>query len=92
MNVLLPFWYKNAAYTVEYNEPDSTSGLKDYIVRIVSIKGESDQYAEIEEQVGKEFIFKPSEKFKVDTNQPLDLLIKTYRDHIEKDVDRMDRV
>lgn len=92
MNVLLPFLYKNSEYIVEYNEPDSTAELNNYIVRIESIKGTSDQHAEIEEQVGKEFTFEASEKFEVDTNLPLDLIIKTYRDHIVKDVDRMDRV
>jgi hypothetical protein len=92
MNVLLPFLYKNAEYIVEYNEPDSTADLKDYIVRIESIKGKSDQHAEIEEQVGKEFTFKVSEKFEADPNLPLDLIIKNYRDHITRDVDRMDRV
>ena len=92
MNVLLPVLYKNAEYIVEYNEPDSTPDHKDYIVRIESIKSKVDQRAEMEEQVGKEFTFKASDKFVGDTNQALDLIIKTYRDHIEKDVDRLDRV
>jgi hypothetical protein len=92
MNVLLPVLYKNAEYIVEYNEPDSTPDHKDYIVRIESIKGNSDQYAEIEEQVGKEFTFKASDKLEGDMNQPLDLIIKTYRDHIVKDVDWLNRV
>jgi hypothetical protein len=92
MNVLLPVLYKNTEYIVEYNEPDSTPDPKDYIVRIESIKGKSDPHAEIEEQVGKEFTFKASDKFEGDTNQPLDLIIKTYRDHIVKDVDPLERV
>ena len=92
MNVLLPVIYKNATYIVEYNEPDSTPEPKDYIVRIQSIKGETDQPAEIEELVGKEFRYKGTDKFVADTNQPLDLIMKTYSDHIAKDVDRLKRV
>jgi hypothetical protein len=92
MNVLLPVLYKNVEYTVEYNEPDSTPDPKDYIVRIESIKGNSDLPSELEGQVGKEFTFKESDKFNGDTNQPLDLIIKTYRDHIAKDVDPLHRV
>jgi hypothetical protein len=92
MNVLLPVLYKKSEYIVEYNEPDSTPDPKDYIVRMVSIKGNSDLPAELEEQVGKEFRFRASDKFKGDTNLPLDLLIKTYRDHIAKDVDPLHRV
>ena len=92
MNILLPVHYKSAECVVEYNEPDSTPDHKDYIVRIVSIKSEEDPPAEMEEQVGKEFTFKASDKFAGDLNQPLDLIIKTYRDHIAKDVDRLNRV
>lgn len=92
MNVLVPVLYKNAEYTVEYNEPDSTPNPKDYIVRIESIKGNSDLPAELEEQVCKEFTYKDSDKFNGDPNQPLDLIIKTYRDHIAKDVDPLPRV
>ena len=92
MNVLIPMLYKNVEYIVEYNEPDSTPHLIDYIVRIESIKSKSDQHAEIEEQVGKEFTFNASEKFEGDPNLPLDLIIKTYHDHIVKDVDPLDRV
>jgi hypothetical protein len=92
MNVLLPGLYKNAEFIVEYNEPDSTPEPKDYIVRIVSVKGQSELPGELEEQVGKEFPFKASDKFEGDPNQPLDLIIKTYRDHIEKDVDPLNRV
>ena len=48
MNVLLPpALYKNAEYIMEYNEPDSTSDHKDYIVRIQSIKGKTDQHPEM---------------------------------------------
>jgi hypothetical protein len=92
MNVLLPLLYKNTAYIVEYNEPDSTPDPKDYVVRIVSVKSKSDLLAEMEEQQGKEFLFRASDKFEGDTNQPLDLIIKTYRDHIVKDVDPQHRV
>jgi hypothetical protein len=46
----------------------------------------------LEEQTGKEFTYKASDKFAGDINQPLDLIIKTYRDHISKDVDRLNRV
>jgi hypothetical protein len=92
MNVILPFSYKNIEYIVEYNEPDSTPEPKDYIVRIESIKSNADQNVEMEEQVGKEFNFKASDKFVGDTSQPLDLIINTYREHIAKDVDRLDRV
>jgi hypothetical protein len=92
MNVILPLSYKSVEYSVEYNEPDSTPEPKDYIVRIVSIKSDSDQNAEMEEQVGKEFTYKASDTFKGDISQPLELIIKTYRDHIEKDVDKLNRV
>jgi hypothetical protein len=92
MNVLLPVFYKNAEYTVEYNEPDSTPEPKNYIVRIESVKSRADGLAEMEEQEGKEFSYKASDKFLGDVSQPLQLIIKTYRDHIEKDVDRLARV
>jgi hypothetical protein len=92
MNVVLPVLYKNTEYIVEYNEPDSTPVPKDYIVRIESIKSKSDQHVEMEEQVGKEFTFRESDQFTGDTSQPLELIIKTYRDHITKDVDRLNRV
>ncbi len=92
MNVLLPVLYKNTEYEVEYNEPDSIQDVKNYIVRIVSVKGQSDPPGELEEQVGKEFTFKSSDKFVGDVNQPLDLLIKTYGDHIAKDVNPLYRV
>ena len=92
MNVLLQARYKNAEYSVEYNEPDAIAGQKYYIVRIVSVKGQSELPAELEEQVGKEFSYGTSDKFEGDPNQPLDLLIMTYRDHIEKDVEPLDRV
>jgi hypothetical protein len=92
MNVILSVSYKSAEYIVEYNEPDSTPEPKDYIVRIESIKSKSDQNVEMEEQVGKEFSYKAADTFKGDINQPLELIIKTYRDHIEKDVDQLDRV
>jgi hypothetical protein len=92
MNVILPVPYKNAEYSVEYNEPDSTPEPKDYVVRIVSIKSEAELPVEMEQLVGKEFTYKASDKFVGDINQPLDLIIKTYRDHIAKDVDRLDRV
>jgi hypothetical protein len=42
--------------------------------------------------VGKEFTFKASDKFEGDRNYPLDLFIKTYGDHIAKDVDPLFRV
>ena len=92
MNVLLPVWYKNIEYEVEYNEPDSIHDSDNYIVRIVSVKGPSDPPGELDEQVGKEFNFKTSDKFKGDMNNPLDLIIKTYSDHIAKDVDPLHRV
>jgi hypothetical protein len=92
MNVLLPVLYKNVEYEVEYNEPDSIHDAKSYIVRIVSVKGRSDLPDELEEQVGKEFTFKASYKFEGDMNYPLDLIIKTYSDHIAKDVDPLYRV
>ena len=92
MNVLLPVLYKNNEYEVEYNEPDSIHGSKEYIVRIVSVKGPSDLPGELEEQVGKEFTFKATAKFEGDTNHPLDLIIKTYSDHIAKDVNPLYRV
>jgi hypothetical protein len=92
MNVILPVPNKNAVYNVEYNEPDSTPDPKDYVVRIVSVKSEAELPAEMEELVGKEFPYKASDKFVGDINQPLDLIIKTYRDHIAKDVDRLNRV
>jgi len=92
MNVLLPVLYKNIEYEVEYNEPDSIPDPEDYIVRIVSIKGQSEPPGELEEQVGKEFTFKASDKFEGDANYPLDLLIKTYGNHIAKDVDPLYRV
>ena len=92
MNVLLPVSYKNTGYEVEYNEPDTIRDAKNYIVRIVSIKGQSDLPGELEEQVGKEFTFRASDKFEGGTNHPLDLLMKTYADHIAKDVDPLYRV
>jgi hypothetical protein len=91
MNVLVPVSYKNAEYIIEYNEPDSTPDPKDYVVRIESVKGNAD-YAEMDEQTGKEFTYKATDKFKGDIHFPLDLIIKTYRDHIEKDVDKLKRV
>ncbi len=92
MNVLLPFLYKNIEYEVEYNEPDSIHDAKDYTVRIVSVRGQSDPPGELDEQVGKEFIFRTSDKFEGDVNYPLDLIIKTYSDHIAKDVNPLYRV
>jgi len=92
MNVLLPVLYKNVEYIVEYNEPDSTPDPKDYIVRIESVKGKSDQHAEMDEQAGKEFPFRASDPFEGDMQQPLNLIIKAYHDHIVKDVDRLNRV
>ena len=92
MNVLLQVLYKNTEYNVEYNEPDSIQDSKNYIVRIVSVKGQSDPPGELEEQVGKEFTFKASDKFVGDTNQPLDLIIRSYHNHIAKDVDPLYRV
>ncbi len=92
MNVLIPLLYKNNRYEVEFNEPDSIRDAKNYIVRIVSVKGQSDLPVELEEQVGKEFTFKASDKFEGDGNQPLDLIMKTYADHIAKDVDPLYRV
>jgi ferric iron reductase protein FhuF len=92
MNVILPVSYKSTEYVIEYNEPDSTPEPKDYIVRIESIKCKSEENIEMEEQVGKEFSYKATDIFKGDVSQPFELIIKTYRDHIEKDVDQLDRV
>lgn len=92
MNVLLPVLYKNIEYEVECNEPDSIHDSDNYIVRIVSVKGQSDPPGELDEQVGKEFTFRTSAKFEGDTNYPLDLIIKAYNDHIAKDVDPLYRV
>ena len=54
---------------------------------IQSIKSQTDQHAESQEQVGKELTFKASDKFVGDINHALDLILKTYCDHIVKDVD-----
>ncbi len=92
MNVLLPVLYKNIEYEVEYNEPDSIHDSDNYIVRIVSVKGQSEPPGELDEQVGKEFTFKAPDKFEGDRNDPLEIIIKTYRDHIAKDIDPLHRV
>jgi hypothetical protein len=92
MNVILPVIYKMANYIVEFNEPDSTPEPKDYLVRIESVKGNSESAEQMDEQAGKEFTFKASDPFTGDISQPLDLIIKTYADHIAKDVNKLNRV
>jgi hypothetical protein len=99
MNVILPVLYKNTEYLVEYNEPDSIPDLKDYIVRIVSIKDKGYRSVEMEEQIGKEFTFRNSD---INENKiPLldgrddniiEIIIKAYCDHIVKDVSGLHRV
>jgi hypothetical protein len=92
MNIILPIHFRSADYQIEYNEPDSTRDRKNYLVRIESIKCNSDPDAEMEAQTGKEFEFKGSEKFSPDIAIPLDLIKKTYGDHIAKDVECLKRV
>jgi hypothetical protein len=99
MNIVLPVHYRNTEYLVEYNEPDSTHNLKDYIVRIVSIRDKRYRTVEMEEQIGKEFIFRNLDLnenkvplFYGKESKILELLIKAYRDHIAKDVNCIHRV
>jgi hypothetical protein len=99
MNIVLPVHYKNTEYLVEYNEPDSTHNLKDYVVRIVSIKNKIYKSVEMDEQIGKEFTFRKSDLNEnrvplLDSKQSniLELIIKAYRDHIAKDVSDPERV
>jgi hypothetical protein len=99
MNVIVPVLYKNTEYLVEYNEPDVIAGMKEYTVRIVSIKDRSFGNAEMEEQIGKEFTFRNSDLNENNTpllaeneNSILEVLIKAYRDHIAKDVSGLHRV
>jgi hypothetical protein len=99
MNIVLPMWYKNLEYLIEYNEPDSTPDPKDYTVRIVSINDKGTHEIEVEEQIGKEFTFRTSDlsghTYPVsndDEHHILELIIKTYRDHIAKDVNGIHRV
>ena len=99
MNVLVPVLYKDAEYLVEYNEPDVIAGMKEYTVRIVSIKDGSFGNAEMEEQIGKEFTFRNSDLNENNTpllaeneNNIFEALIKAYRNHIAKDVSGLHRV
>ena len=99
MNIVLPMHYNNMEYLVEYNEPDSTPDPKDYTVRIVSINNKGTLDIEVEEQIGKEFTFRTSDingniyPFSDDDeHHVLELIIKTYRDHIAKDVSGIRRV
>ncbi len=99
MNVALPVRYKNTEYLVEFNEPDSTPDLKDYLVRVVSIKNKGIENFEMEDQIGKEFIFRNSDLDEKNVSlldskghNILDILIKAYRNHISKDVSGIRRV
>jgi hypothetical protein len=99
MNVIVPVLYKNTEYLVEYNEPDVIAGMKEYTVRIVSVKDRSNGTTEMEEQTGKEFIFRNSDLNENNNssaadneNNILEVLIKAYRDHIAKDVSGLHRV
>ncbi len=99
MNIVLPMLYKNLEYLIEYNEPDSTPDPKDYTVRIVSIKDKRTCDIEMEDQIGKEFTFRTSDingnVFPSSDDDELhifELIIKTYRDHIAKDVNGIQRV
>jgi len=99
MNVIIPVLYKNTEYQVEYNEPDVIAGMKEYTVRIVSIKDRNIGTTEMEEQAGKEFTFRNSDLNENNNssaadneNNILEVLIKAYRDHIAKDVSGLRRV
>ena len=99
MNIVLPMRYKDTKYLIEYNEPDSTPEPKDYTVRIVSVNDKGNHDIEVEEQIGKEFVFRTSDLNKNiypfsegDEHHIMELMIKTYRDHIAKDVIGIHRV
>jgi hypothetical protein len=92
MNIILPIHFRNTDYQVEFNEPDSIPDRKKYIVRIESVRSAGEPDAEMDEQTGKEFEYTDSENIQTDVAGCLNLIIKTYGDHIKKDVDCLVRV